>query len=98
MKIDDLLENTWKDFLSKNLKWITGVFIRFGPLAMIALLVLFTALTRIQMNCGSNNEGPIFVIKQGKTINVTKIGKDNSTEQIKEIDAVLKELEELRKK
>ncbi len=100
MKIDELLDSGWKDFINKNAKWFVGVLIRYvSYIAIGGFVLLFIFLNYIQVNCGgSNGDTPVFVIKQGKTINVTKLGKDNNLENVKDIDALIKELEALKEK
>lgn len=99
MKIEELLNDSWKDIINKNFKWLIAVMIRYASLTAIGVVfLLFIFLNYIKAGCSNTDNSPVFVIKQGKTINVTKVGKENNAEQVKEIDTIIKELESLRGK
>lgn len=96
-KIVDLLNTPWKSFLGMNFKWLAAVTIRYGTILGVALLlVLFVSLNFLKLQCGAGR--PLFLIKQGKTINVSEVSKDTNVQNVQEIEEMIKVLNDLKKK
>ena len=98
--IEAILGDSWKDFINKNLKWLTGIVIRYGILIIVGIIVLAFLFTNIitPIHCGGSGTNPVIFIKSGKTVNMSKMSKDTNTEDIKDIDQMINQLTSLKYK
>ena len=88
--IEKLLESSWREVFSKNIKWSITVIIRVTCLSIFLFLFLvlihFIGLYRIK-----NFEKNSIIIEPGKILNITKDGKEaNYDLELKDIDAIEK--------
>jgi len=98
--LENLLIEPWTTFLNKNFKWLAGVTIRYaipGVVILFVLIILFTNVSS-SLHCGGTATNPVIFIKNGKAINLSKPSKDTTAEDVKDIDAMIKQLQALKEK
>jgi hypothetical protein len=69
--------------------------LRYIPLIIGAIFLIIALWANYKANNAGNQ---YFVIKQGKTINVTKVGTDTTVKDQKEIESILEDLKNLKGK